>query len=280
MKILDLGFVGSKPSCFYSIRIIYMSMTRVPTAIPGLDELIEGGFIENDVILLTGGPGAGKSTFGIQFLYEGINKYADPAVYVTLEESPVRIIRNMWRHNWDLERSIKENKLRIIRANPIAYGRYIKESAQTEGITDVESATVENLLKQIFKQVKEIGARRLFIDSITSLKISSDETTVRYMIMEFIKNLENFDCTVLITSEIHNNMGEFSVEEYLSEGVIRLHVTRVDGNRVRAIEIVKMRGVKHDEVLHPYAITDEGIIVYPSETIIGKETDVFDSSFK
>ncbi len=256
-----------------------MPMTRVPTAISGLDELIEGGFIENDVILVTGGPGAGKSTFGIQFLYEGINKYGDPGVYVTLEESPARIIRNMWRHNWDLERSIKDNKLRMIRANPIAYGRYIKESAQTEGITDVESATVENLLKQIFKQVKEIGAKRLFIDSITSLKISSDETTVRYMIMEFMKNLENFDCTILITSELHNNMNEFSVEEYLSEGVIRLHVTRVGGNRVHAIEIVKMRGVKHDETLHPYAITDEGIVVYPSEIIIGKEADVFDSSF-
>ncbi len=254
-------------------------MTRVPTAIPGLDELIEGGFIENDVILLTGGPGAGKSTFGIQFLYDGIKNYGDNGVYVTLEESPARIIRNMWRHNWDLERPIKENKLRIIRANPIAYGRYIKESIQAEGITDVETATVENLLKQIFAQVKEIGAKRLFIDSITSLKISSDETTVRHMIMEFIKNLENFDCTTLITSELHSNVEEFSVEEYLSEGVIRLHVSRVGGNRVRAIEIIKMRGVKHDEILHPYAITDEGIVVYPSETVIGKEADVFESTF-
>ena len=61
-------------------------MTRIPTAIPGLDELIEGGFIENDVILLTGGPGAGKSTFGVQFLYEGIVKYNEPGLYVTLEE--------------------------------------------------------------------------------------------------------------------------------------------------------------------------------------------------
>lgn len=254
-------------------------MTRIPTAIPGLDELIEGGFIEDDVILLTGGPGAGKSTFGIQFLYDGIYNYGDPGVYVTLEESPARIIRNMWRHNWDLERLIKENKLRIMRANPIAYERYIKESVQSEGITDVETATIETLLKQIFVQIKEIGAKRLFIDSITSLKMSSDETTVRHMIMEFIKNLENFDCTTLITSEIHSNVDEFSVEEYLAEGVIRLHVSRVGGNRVRAIEIIKMRGVKHDEIMHPYAITDEGIVVYPFETVIGKEADVFESTF-
>lgn len=254
-------------------------MTRIPTAIPGLDELIEGGFIENDVILLTGGPGAGKSTFGVQFLYEGIVKYNEPGLYVTLEESPARIIRNMWRHNWDLERIIKENKLRIMRANPIAYERYIKDMKPTEGFVDAESATIENILKQIYKQVQDIGAKRLFIDSITSLKISSDPATERHMILEFVKNIENYDCTTLITSEIHNIPESFSVEEYLSEGVIRLHVFRVGGNRVRGIEILKMRGVKHDEVMHPYAITDEGIVVYPSETVIGKDTDTYKSEF-
>ncbi|MBN2488376.1 MAG: AAA family ATPase [Methanosarcinaceae archaeon] len=254
-------------------------MTRIPTAIPGLDELIEGGFIENDVILLTGGPGAGKSTFGVQFLYEGIVKYNEPGLYITLEESPARIIRNMWRHNWDLERIIKENKLRIMRANPIAYERYIKDMKPAEGFVDAESATIENILKQIYKQIQEIGAKRLFIDSITSLKISSDPATERHMILEFIKNIENFDCTTLITSEIHSVPESFSVEEYLSEGVIRLHVFRVGGNRVRGIEILKMRGVKHDEVMHPYAITDEGIVVYPSETVIGKDTDILKPGF-
>jgi KaiC/GvpD/RAD55 family RecA-like ATPase len=254
-------------------------MTRIPTAIPGLDELIEGGFIENDVILLTGGPGAGKSTFGVQFLYEGIVKYNEPGLYITLEESPARIIRNMWRHNWDLERIIKEHKLCIMRANPIAYERYIKDMKPTDGFVDSESATIENILKQIHKQIQDIGAKRLFIDSITSLKMSSDPATERHMILEFIKNIENFDCTTLITSEIHNIPESFSVEEYLSEGVIRLHVFRVGGNRVRGIEILKMRGVKHDEVMHPYAITDEGIVVYPTETVISKDTDILKPGF-
>ncbi|TFH41149.1 MAG: circadian clock protein KaiC, partial [ANME-2 cluster archaeon] len=46
-------------------------MSRVNTTITGLDELIEGGFLENDVILVTGGPGSGKSTFGIQYIIGG-----------------------------------------------------------------------------------------------------------------------------------------------------------------------------------------------------------------
>lgn len=122
---------------------------RVPTGISGFDELIKGGFIEDDIILLTGGPGSGKSTFGIQYLYEGITKYNDPGVYVTLDESPAIIMRNMWRHNWDLERLIKENKLRIIRTDPLRYNRYIKRLSTDEKV-DPEGRILESILAQIY----------------------------------------------------------------------------------------------------------------------------------
>lgn len=250
-------------------------MARVPTGIPGFDELIEGGFIENDVILLTGGPGAGKSTFGSQYLYSGIMEHNEPGVYVTLEETPARIMRNMWRHGWDMERLIKEDRLRIIRADPIAYDRYIKKTMEPEKEGDHENATLETVLKQIYASIKEIGAKRLFIDSLTSLKISPNPVHVRHIILEFIKNVESFDCTSLITSEINMNPENFSVEEYLAEGVICLQVNRIAGERIRSLEILKMRGVKHDEVLRPYKITDKGIVVYSSQSVIGKEADVF-----
>ncbi|WP_340819408.1 ATPase domain-containing protein [Methanolobus sp. WCC4] len=250
-------------------------MARVPTGIPGFDELIEGGFIENDVILLTGGPGAGKSTFGSQYLYSGIMEHNEPGVYVTLEETPARIMRNMWRHGWDMERLIKEDRLRIIRVDPIAYDRYIKKTMEPEKEGDHENATLETVLKQIYASIKEIGAKRLFIDSLTSLKISPNPVHVRHIILEFIKNVESFDCTTLITSEINMNPENFSVEEYLAEGVICLQVNRIGGERIRSLEILKMRGVKHDEVLRPYMITDKGIVVYSSHSVIGKEADVF-----
>lgn len=250
-------------------------MLRVPTGIPGFDELIEGGFIENDVILLTGGPGAGKSTFGSQYLYSGITDHNQPGVYVSFEEVPARIMRNMWRHGWDMERLIKENKLRVIRADPIAYSRYIMKNMSSEDNKDNENATLETVLKQIYSTINEIGARRLFIDSLTSLKISSDPVSVRHIILEFIKNIESFDCTTLITSELNKNPDNFSVEEYLAEGVICLKVNRIGGERIRSLEIVKMRGVKHDEMIRPYVIEDKGIVVYSSDSVIGKEADVF-----
>ncbi len=244
-------------------------MNRVPTSIPGFDELVDGGFLDNDVILLTGGPGAGKSTFGTQFLYDGIIKHGEAGVYVTMQETPARIMRNMWGHNWDLERLVKEDKLRLISADPMAFSKYMTKSSSSEA--DITAATLEELLKYILKNVQEIRAKRLFIDPITSLKISSSHIYYRHSILELIKNIENFDCTTLMTIETDPTSRDFNVEEYLAEGVIHMHILRKNGKKMRALEVFKMRGTKHDESLHPYAITEEGIVIYKSESLNGNE---------
>jgi KaiC/GvpD/RAD55 family RecA-like ATPase len=250
-------------------------MSRVHTSIMGLDELIEGGFVENDVILVTGGPGSGKTTFGIQFIVGGIIEWNEPGIYVTLEETPVRVIRNMWRYGWDMERHVRENKLRIIQANPVQFKDFIRKETNSTAIRlDPEGYMLENMINQIQLMIDEIGARRIFIDSITSLKISKDEYMVRFTIMEMIKNLENLDCTILLSSEIQEYDSKFMVEEYLCEGVIRLHVFRTGGTKEKAVEILKMRGVKHDEFLHPYSISDDGLIIYPTDAVIFNKEDI------
>ncbi len=241
-------------------------MGKVKTAIPGLDELIEGGYVENDVILVTGGPGAGKTTFGIQYLVGGVTLYNEPGVLVMTEEAPARLIRDSWRFGWDIERLISQKKIKVIYSDPFKYTKFV--TTQEKGPVNVVAGTktVADMFQQIQNEVKEIKAKRLFIDSLTSLKVSSEQSAVRQVVSEFIKNLEFLDCTTLMTSEIYAKT--FNVEEYLASGVIKLHVFRVGGSRVRAIEILKMRGVKHDETLHPYDIQEKGIVVHPGETVM------------
>lgn len=241
-------------------------MGKVKTAIPGLDELIEGGYVENDVILVTGGPGAGKTTFGIQFLIGGVNLYNEPGVLVMTEESPSRLIRDSWRFGWDIERLISQKKIKVIYADPFKYTKFVTTPEDCKVNVIAGTKTVGDMFQQIQTDVKEIKAKRLFIDSLTSLKVSSEQSEVRQVVSEFIKNLEFLDCTTLMTSEIYTKT--FNVEEYLASGVIKLHVFRVGGSRVRAIEILKMRGVKHDETLHPYDIQEKGIVVHPGEIVM------------
>lgn len=248
-------------------------MGKVKTAIPGLDELIEGGYVENDVVLVTGGPGAGKTTFGIQYLVGGVTLYNEPGVLVMTEESPSRLIRDSWRFGWDIERLISQKKIKVIYADPFKYTKFVQTS-ETGNVNIVAGTkTVSDMFQQIQNDVKEIKAKRLFIDSLTSLKISSEQSQVRQVVSEFIKNLEYLDCTTLLTSEVYGKT--FNVEEYLASGVIKLHVFRVGGSRVRAIEILKMRGVKHDETLHPYDIQEKGIVVHPGEIVMLDDTSIF-----
>ena len=252
-------------------------MGKVKTAIPGLDELIEGGYVEYDVILVTGGPGSGKTTFGVQYLVEGARTFNEPGVLVCMEETPSRIIRDMWRFGWEMEKLISQKKLKIIYANPFTYTKFVKTLQDRPGNVIAARKNIGDIFEQIQIEVEEIHAKRIFIDSITSLKISPDQSEVRHTISEFIKNLEFLDCTTVLSSEMQGEQS-FNVEEYLSSGVIRLHVFRVEGNRVKAIEILKMRGVKHDETLHPYEIREKGIVVYPGETVMNDEISLFDAT--
>lgn len=250
-------------------------MGRIPTAINGLDELTGGGFVRGDVVLITGSPGCGKTTFGLQFLYRGAVDHGESGIFVTLEESPARVVRNVWQFGWGVERLVKENKIRIIHADPVAYAHYIPNHRHDDTAhIDIGSAMVETMSKQIEQQVEEIGAKRIFIDSITSLKIAQNELQVRFTILELIKNLENLECTTVISSEVCPGMSThetFSVEEYLAEAVIRMHTFRSCGTRVRAVEILKMRGGRHDETMRPYAIGDSGLEIYPRETVVDGE---------
>ncbi len=253
-------------------------MGNVKTAIPGLDELVEGGYVENDVILVTGGPGAGKTTFGVQYLVGGALNYNEPGILVMMEETPSRMIRDSWRFGWDIEKLVAQKKLKIVYANPFKYTKFAKESQNSPINIIAANKNIGDIFKQIQIEVESIRARRVFIDSITSLKLSSDNPNeVRQIVSEFIKNLEYLDCTTLMTSEIYGH-DAFSVEEYLSSGVIRLHVFRAGGCRVRAIEILKMRGVKHDETLHPYEIQEKGIVVHPTETVMNDEISLFETA--
>lgn len=251
-------------------------MGKVKTAIPGLDELIEGGYVENDVILVTGGPGAGKTTFGIQYMVGGAVSYNEPGVLVVMEETPSRIIRDTWRFGWDIEKLVAQKKLKIIYANPFKYTKFVKTPENSPVSVIAGSKNVGDIFMQIQMEVAAIKAKRVFVDSITSLKLSSDDSEVRQVVSEFIKNLEYLDCTTLMTSEVYGR-NSFSVEEYLASGVIRLHVFRVGGSRVKAIEILKMRGVRHDETLHPYEIQEKGIIVHPNETVMNDEISLFET---
>jgi len=220
---------------------------RIPIGISGVDELIQGGINPGQVILLTGTTGTGKTIFSLQYLYNGARK-GEPAVYVSFEEPVENIKENAKKVGFDFDKLERDGKIIFARYDPF----------HAEDVYDL-----------IESNIKKIGAKRVVIDSISALGLYvRDSAEIRRMIFNISLLLRKLDCTSIITSEIlplQNALSRFGVEEFVSDGIIVLYYLRSESQFSRSLTIWKMRGSKHSKKLHPYDITDHGIIVYPKE---------------
>lgn len=236
---------------------------RVKTGIPGLDELIEGGFPRGDIILIAGKAGTGKSILATQFIYKGATDYNEPGVFVTLEEPPHLIKRNMIQFGMDLEKLEKEKKISLVDLSP-------SKEATPVTIGEYPSFDLSGLEAIVLNHVKKLKAKRVVLDtlSILAYKFKSRDI-LREEFFKLTANITRTGCTLLLTSEIPTqgqSLGVFDIEAFLASGVIVLYNEKIsDTSRSRSIEVLKLRGSKHSSRIHSMRITDEGIRVWPGE---------------
>ncbi len=225
---------------------------RAPTGISGFDELVEGGLPQGRTILLTGAAGSGKTTFGMQFLYNGATRYGENGVYVTLQEELADIIQDMGRYGWDIQDLVNQSKLRFVQP-PVPF--------EISG----QEINIDTMLDLIHKKVMEIGASRIVFDSLAQLGLPyTDVISLRRDIMRLNSLLRELGCTNILLTEMMEESRKYSlygVEEFITQGVIVLHSTPA----YRALQITKLRGTRHDTSLNRMRITDKGIVVIPGE---------------
>lgn len=242
---------------------------QIKTGIPGLDDLVYGSFPLGRCILVLGGPGSGKTIFGLQFLYKGAAEFNEPGVFVTLCENPAEIRENALQFGWDFNKLEKDGKLVIFDARPVSVTEagYIVPSKTLFDKTQ-DKIPFSNLVKLISDQVSKIGAKRLVIDSLNVLNIQyEDSFYVRQGTLGLIQALGQMGCTTLLLCERHGEE-ETLLQEFLSQAVTVLHYIRREGLMIRAFQIVKMRGTKHSMQVHPMEITEKGIVIHPKERVI------------
>jgi KaiC/GvpD/RAD55 family RecA-like ATPase len=242
----------------------------VPTGIKGLDELLGGGFPEGRCILLVGSPGAGKTTFALQYLYHGAMR-GETGLYVTLDEPPDFIKRNVTSYNWDIDGMEKKGKLLFVDASGLRKTRTREDRFISKDETELgELADFPELLKTITKLVEGESIQRIALDPVTSLMLRYDEELKkRRATIAFFDALADSGCTSLVTSELKTSLMDrrFQVEEFLSHGVVLLHTLFHQGNVVRAVQIEKMRGISHDTQIRPYQFGTAGIEVFPRDKV-------------
>jgi KaiC/GvpD/RAD55 family RecA-like ATPase len=219
-----------------------------------------GGFPQGSTILVMGGPGSGKSIFGMQYLYKGAIEYDEPGVYVTMDETPNKIRKNMASFGWDIKALEAEGKLIIVDAISARVGVESDEIHKIGAAMDINT-----VLSQIFNAVKQINAKRLVVDSIAVMNLySQSDFSARTNLLRLSNLLSLQNLTSLIITEAQTDeigMTQFPPEAFMFDGVITLKLD-VD-SRERRISIRKMRGTKHVIGTFKFEITQNGITLSP-----------------
>jgi len=176
-------------------------MKRISTGIKGLDDMLGGGLPSGRCILVCGGPGSGKTILSVQFLYNGVTEYNETGLYVALGESPIHLKEDLGGFGWDIERLEKDGKLVIVDASPL---RTIPGRVQVGKISlGKQDFRMLSLIEVIKSRTKEIGAKRVVIDSISSLILQyPDESERRNAVLDLFEAVTDLGATSLIITEL------------------------------------------------------------------------------
>ncbi|MCX7018808.1 MAG: ATPase domain-containing protein [bacterium] len=236
------------------------------TGIEGLDRVLCGGLLHHNSVLVKGAPGCGKTTLGIQTVYNGAVMFDEPGVIVLFEQFPQQLYRDLMSYDWDIEKLVRENKLRVIFSSP-------------DQVVAPDKMRESPLVSQIHDAAMEIGAIRILIDSITHiLNLASDTRHAREMLLRFINALKSIGLTPIMTAEAENRLGAIGIDEYLCDCVLLLssEASKDKTFHVRELTIRKTRGHDHLRGRHLFKLSRAGIEVFPltqahvSEDIAGE----------
>ncbi len=235
---------------------------KIPTGIPGFDLISLGGLPKGRTTLIAGTAGSAKTVFAAQFLTEGISRHDEAGVFVTFEESPEDIRRNMKTLGWDIAKLEKSRKWIFVDAAP-----RVDDQAVETGEYDLGG-----LLARIEHAVKSVNATRVSMDSLGAIFNHLTATTlVRRELFRISTATKKMGVTAVMTSERSDEYGaiaRFGVEEFVADNVVILRNPLEGEKRRRTIEVLKYRGTYHQKGEWPFTIVPgEGIVVIPLSAI-------------
>ncbi len=234
-----------------------MKIYRVRTYVPGFDEILYGGIPERNVVLISGGPGTGKSILAKQFLYNGLLK-GENGVFVALEEHPVSVRRSFAHFSWDISKFEREGSFAIVDAFTAGIG----SAAQRENYVVKDPDNVQELVDVLRAAIKNTNAKRVAIDSVSTLYLTKP-ALARGTVMILKRVIAGLGSTALFVSQISVGERGFGGPgvEHAVDGIVRMDLDEVNGTLYRSIIIWKMRDSKISMVRHPMEINDKGITV-------------------
>jgi circadian clock protein KaiC len=229
------------------------------TGIQGLDEVTGGGVPAGRPTLVSGGAGAGKTMFALEFLVRGATQYGEPGVFISFEETIPDLTTNAASLGFDLDRLVADKKLFLDHV-------HVSRSETTES----GEYDLDGLFIRIADAVQKVGAKRVVLDTIETLFSELHNPGIlRAEIRRLFGWLKARELTTVITAERDrpDRMTRHGIEEFVSDCVIVLDHRIHDEISTRRLRIVKYRGSTHGTNEYPFLIDESGISVLPISSL-------------
>ena len=227
---------------------------KARTGIDGIDQLTGGGIPAGRPTLVCGAAGCGKTLLALTFLYNGAAHFDEPGVFMTFEERPDDLVKNVASLNYDIDRLVKEEKLAIDHVRV--------ERAEIEETGEYD---LEGLFIRLGYAIDKIGAKRVVLDTVEALFAGlSNQAVLRSELRRLFEWLKDRGVTAIITGERGGGqLTRHGLEEYVSDCVILLDNRVHEHITTRRLRVVKYRGTAHGTNEYPFLIDETGISVMP-----------------
>jgi|SRR3989344_3217826 len=233
------------------------SVERCPTGIPGFDVLCNGGLVRNSINAVLGGPGAGKTIFCLQFLYNGVAKFRENGLYISFEPDVIEIFKDAAIFGWDFQKLDSAGLCRVMRVSPLTDTQELKD--------------------ELTKAIAKFQIRRICLDPVGLFRADVENSAkLRMMLFDLTSLLKRLNVTVLLADETAASDSEEigmaasdAKEQYIKflvDGIIDLYSSGLGGVGDRAVRIAKMRRTNHSRGPQPMQITNQGIQIISEQT--------------
>jgi circadian clock protein KaiC len=229
-------------------------MRRLKTGIPGFDEIIEGGLVSDRLYLVDGDPGAGKTTFALQYLLEGVRR-GERCLYVTLSETKEELASGAKSHGWSLD--------------GVEIFELLTDAQDLDGESDLtmlnpsEVELIETTRK-VLEAVERIKPTRMVFDSLSEMRLLA-QSSLRYrrQILALKQFFVGRACTLLLLDDRTAEGPDLQLHS-IAHGVVSLNFKSPPyGQLRRELAVLKFRGSDFVSGFHDFVIRTGGIQVFP-----------------
>jgi circadian clock protein KaiC len=223
-----------------------VTITRLTTGVPGLDEILGGGLPEFSFNVIAGQPGCGKTTLAHQIMFALATPQRTALYFTALGEPPLKMLRYQQQFAF-FDRQAINRSIRFVN---------LAEEAQ--------SADLGRVLERIVAEVHASSPALVFVDSFRSLMVAGRDPqglSLAHFVQQLGVLMSTWQATTFLIGE-YDERGDINPVFTVADGLIWLRQTVERDSMFRKIEIVKMRGQPTMPGLHTYRMSNAGIEIF------------------